>query len=180
MTLVILTGIAEDHCLSISILVLTLNEEINIRGCLESVDWCDDVVVLDSFSTDSTLQVAQELGVRVVQREFDNYANQRNYGLSQIKYLHPWVLMLDADERVPVELRDELLSAVSQAQETVAMFSMRRKDHLFGRWIKGASGYPTWFGRLGRIGRVSVERQPLQRKQLTAAIFLDLPQTRRF
>jgi glycosyltransferase involved in cell wall biosynthesis len=144
--------------LSISVLVLTLNEEVNIRGCLESVSWCDDVVVLDSFSEDSTVHIAQELGVRVVQRKFDNYANQRNHGLKEVRYRHSWVLMLDADERVPAELRDEMLAAVGAAQDSVALFSLRRKDHLFGRWIKGASGYPTWFGRLARIGRVSVER----------------------
>ena len=144
--------------MSISVLVLTLNEEVNIRGCLESVSWCDDVVVLDSFSDDSTVDVARELGVRVVQRKFDNYANQRNYGLNEVSYRHSWVLMLDADERVPAELRGEMLTAVSQAEDSVAMFSVRRKDHLFGRWIRGASGYPTWFGRLARIGRVSVKR----------------------
>ena len=144
--------------MSISVLVLTLNEEVNLRGCLESVSWCDDIVVLDSFSDDSTVDVARELGVRVVQRKFDNYANQRNYGLKQVGYRHPWVLMLDADERVPAELHSEMLTAVSRAEDSVALFSMRRKDHLFGRWIRGASGYPTWFGRLARMGRVSVER----------------------
>jgi hypothetical protein len=76
----------------------------------------------------------------------------------QQTFKHPWVLMLDADERVPVDLRDEMIAATRAAAPAVAVFRMRRRDHLFGRWIKGASGYPTWFGRLARVGRVRVER----------------------
>lgn len=143
--------------MSISILVLTYNEELNIGGCLESVSWSDDVLVLDSFSTDATVAIARERNVRVVQRKFDNYAGQRNSGLQQ-PFKHPWVLMLDADERVTPELRAEMLEATQAAAPTVALFRMRRRDHLFGRWIKGSSGYPTWFGRLARVGKVRVER----------------------
>jgi glycosyltransferase involved in cell wall biosynthesis len=142
---------------SISILVLTFNEELNIGGCLESVGWSDDVLVLDSFSTDGTVQIARECAVRVVQRKFDNYAAQRNFGLQQ-QFKYPWVLMLDADERISPELRTEMVEATHMAGPAVAMFRMRRRDHLFGRWIKGSSGYPTWFGRLARVGRVRVER----------------------
>jgi glycosyltransferase involved in cell wall biosynthesis len=143
---------------SVSVLVLTLNEEANIAACLESVSWCDDVVVLDSFSTDRTVEIAQRHGARVVQRAFDNYANQRNFGLRDIQYKHPWLLMLDADECVPADLRREIVEATHSASPAVALFRMRRKDHLFGRWIRGSSGYPTWFGRLARLGRVRVER----------------------
>ncbi len=70
--------------MSVSILILTLNEELNIDGCLQSVAWCDDVVVLDSFSSDRTVEFARRAGVRIVQRKFDNYAGQRNYGLREI------------------------------------------------------------------------------------------------
>jgi glycosyltransferase involved in cell wall biosynthesis len=144
--------------MAISVLVLTLNEEINLAACLESVRWCDDVVVLDSLSSDSTVAIAEQYGARVVRREFDDYAGQRNYALQQISWRNPWLLMLDADERVPVELQREILAATAAAEPSVAMFRMRRKDHLFGRWIRGSSGYPTWFGRLMRLGRVRVER----------------------
>jgi glycosyltransferase involved in cell wall biosynthesis len=142
---------------SISVLVLTFNEELNIGACLESVRWSDDVLVLDSFSTDRTLEIAREHDVRVVQRRFDNYAAQRNFGLQQ-KYKHPWVLMLDADERVPGDLQSQMIESVQRVEPTVDLFRMRRRDHLFGRWIRGSSGYPTWFGRLARVGRVRVER----------------------
>jgi len=142
---------------SISVLVLTFDEELNIGGCLESVRWSDDVIVLDSFSTDNTVEIARQQGVRVAQRRFDNYAAQRNFGLQQA-FKYPWVLMLDADERVPPDLHAQMIEATRGAGPEVAMFRMRRRDHLFGRWIKGASGYPTWFGRLARVGRVRVER----------------------
>jgi glycosyltransferase involved in cell wall biosynthesis len=142
----------------ISVLILTLDEEVNLGACLDSVAWCDDVVVLDSFSTDRTPEIARERGVRLYQRRFDDYAGQRNFGLRQVRYRHPWVLMLDADERVPEDLREEMVAATGQAPESIALYRMRRRDHLFGRWIPRSSGYPTWFGRLMRVGRTWVER----------------------
>ena len=144
--------------MSISVLILTLDEEINIAGCLESVAWSDDVVVLDSFSKDRTVAIAEGRGARVVQRAFDNYASQRNFGLKEIQYRNPWLLLLDADERVPEDLRAEMFEAVRTAGEKVTAFHMRRKDHLYGRWIRGSSGYPTWFARLARLGHVWFER----------------------
>src|SRR5690606_5011113 len=86
--------------LPVSVIVLTFNEELNIARCLDSVSWCDDVVVVDSHSTDRTREIAAAKGARVELRPFDNYANQRNHALKEIEYRHPWVLMLDADEVV--------------------------------------------------------------------------------
>jgi glycosyltransferase involved in cell wall biosynthesis len=142
----------------ISVLILTLNEDFNIGACLDSVSWCDDVVVLDSMSTDRTQAIAEARGARVVQRAFDNYAAQRNFGLNDIAYRHAWVLMLDADERVTPELQSEMRAAVQVAPPEAGLYMMRRRDHLYGRWIRRSSGYPTWFGRLARVGRVRVER----------------------
>lgn len=144
--------------LSISILILTLNEEINIDACLESVSWCDDVVVLDCLSTDQTVARAIRHGARVVTRPFDDYAGQRNFGLAEIEYRHDWILMLDADERVPANLALEMRRAVDKVADDVALFQLRRRDWLFGRWIRHSSGYPTWFGRLARRHRVVVRR----------------------
>lgn len=144
--------------MNLSVIILTLDEETNLAGCLESVKFSDDVVVLDSFSRDRTQQIAASYGARFEQRAFDDYAAQRNHALHAITYRNPWLLMLDADERVPEDLRAEMLAAVTHAADAVTMFRMRRKDHLFGRWIRGSSGYPTWFGRLVRPARVRVER----------------------
>lgn len=142
-----------------SILILTLNEEENLHRCLSVLDQCDDVVVLDSFSTDNTSIIAQKHQVRFYQREFDNYARQRNYGLSDISYKHKWLLMVDADEIVPTELIQEIVKVIEDKQASKNLYCMRRKDHFLGKWIKRSSGYPTWFGRLMKIGCVRVERE---------------------
>lgn len=145
--------------MNLSVLILTLNEECNLTDCLNSVRWSDDIVVLDSFSSDQTVTIAREMGARVVQRRFDNYAAQRNAGLNEVSYKHSWVLMLDADERVTPELCAEMQSAVDTAELSVSLFHMRRKDYWFGQWLRRSSGYPTWFGRLVRVGHVTVQRE---------------------
>lgn len=144
--------------MGVSVLILTKDEAVNLPACLQSLRWCDDVVVLDSFSSDTTCTLAREGGARVVQRAFDDYASQRNFGMNEIPFRHPWLLMLDADECVPEDLRDELLEAARSAPADVSLYLMRRRDHLFGRWIRRSSGYPTWFGRLLRIGRTRADR----------------------
>ncbi|WP_372846862.1 glycosyltransferase family 2 protein [Pontiella sp.] len=142
----------------VSVLILTKNEEETIERCIESVSWSDDIVVFDSFSEDRTVELARRCGVRVEMRVFDNYANQRNAALA-LDYTNDWILMVDADECVSAELRDEILSTLANVPSSVDMFQMRRKDYFFGRWIKHASAYPTWFGRLVRKGAVRVERE---------------------
>jgi glycosyltransferase involved in cell wall biosynthesis len=142
----------------ISVLILTYNEESNLPRCLDSLHWCDDVVVLDSFSTDKTKEIAYSFGALVVERPFDNYAAQRNFGLKDITYKYPWVLMVDADEEVTPELANEIANVINQNNNTT-LFRMRRKDHFQGKWIRRSSGYPTWFGRLMRPDSVWVERE---------------------
>ena len=144
--------------MSVSILILTLNEELNLPRCLSSVSWCRDIVVLDSYSSDKTAQIAKKSKVRFTQRAFDDYASQRNYGLNQIEYQNPWVLMVDADEVVSPALADEINTLVNLKDNDMSLYYMRRKDFFLGKWIKHSSGYPTWFGRLARIGSVVVER----------------------
>ena len=144
---------------NVSVLILTLNEEINLPACLETLSWCDDIVVFDSFSTDRTEQIAKDFGAKFVQREFDNYAAQRNAALNDVDYKYPWVFMLDADERVPQALVREVVQAAADADDDVVLFQLRRKDMFMGRWLKGSSGYPTWFGRLIRLGFAEFQRE---------------------
>jgi glycosyltransferase involved in cell wall biosynthesis len=142
---------------SVSALILTLNEEINIAACLESLSWCDDVVVLDSLSTDRTRAIAEEHGARVVTRAFDNWSAHQNWAVANIEFRNPWVLYLDADERCLPELRDDVLRhASSDAPE--AAFRIRRKDFFMGHWLKHAQLYPSWFVRLFRPQRIRYER----------------------
>jgi glycosyltransferase involved in cell wall biosynthesis len=145
--------------LAVSALVLTYNEEANLPRCLQSLSWCDDIVVLDSFSTDATVNIAHSAKARVIQRRFDDYARQRNHGLKEITYKHPWVLMIDADEVVPAELVDEMRDVLASCKSDTTLYRMRRKDYLLGRWLKHSTNYSTlWFGRLMRPESVYVKR----------------------
>lgn len=143
--------------MSVSVLILTLNEELNLSACLESVAWSDDIVVFDSFSTDRTVEIAKTVGAKVVQRRFDNYAAQRNAALAEVQYKYPWVLMVDADERWPREIYDEIRQAIGNSNG-VSLYHFLRKDMFMGRWLRRSTGYPTWAGRLVKVGAVSVER----------------------
>lgn len=142
----------------ISVLILTRNEEANLPACLESLSWCDDIVVLDSFSTDRTVEIARAAGARVYQRQYDSEPKQRTYGVTQIPYRHPWVYSPDADELTPPDLRDEMLAIASDPARPEAFFRMRYKNIFMGRWIKHASLYPTWVTRLMHTDRVRWER----------------------
>ena len=141
-----------------SVLILTLNEERNLTGCLESVAWCDDIVVLDSFSTDRTEQIARGFGARFVQRSFDNYAAHRNWAFQNIAFRHPWVLSVDADERCTPELAAEIQQVLDNSNG-VTLYYVRRKDFLFGQWFRHSSCYPVWLGRLARPDRVHLEER---------------------
>lgn len=143
--------------MSVSVLVLTLNEESNIRACLESLAWSDDLVVLDSFSTDGTASVACAAGARVVQRKFDNWSAHQNWAVANLQFKHPWVLYLDADERCTEQMRDEILG-VAARKPPHAAYRIRRKDFFMGRWLKHAQLYPTWLVRLFRPERIRYER----------------------
>ena len=119
----------------ISILILTLNEELNLPACLESMKWSDDIAVFDSYSTDRTVEIAKAAGARVIQRKFDNYSAQRNAALA-VKFKYTWVLMVDADERVPEDLYTEMAAELKNVPEDVDMFRMRRKDMFLGKWLR--------------------------------------------
>lgn len=144
--------------MSISVLILTLNEEDNLPRCLQSVRWSDDIVVLDSFSTDRTVKIAEEMGAQVVQRRFDNWAAHQNWAVRNIRFKHPWVYYSDADEVVPSELRDELLAVTSDSGTEPVAYRLRYKNYLGDRWIKHCGIYPVWVLRLFRPDRIQWER----------------------
>src|ERR1041385_176501 len=136
----------------ISVLILTYNEQVNLPRCLDAVSWSDDVLVLDSFSTDGTKEIALEKGARVEQRAFDHFAGQRNYGLDHGSLKHEWVLHLDADEIVTPPLRDELLSV--SGSTSLNAFRLASKMMFQDRWLKFAGMYPAYQVRFGRRGRL--------------------------
>jgi glycosyltransferase involved in cell wall biosynthesis len=125
----------------ISVLILTKNEERDLPGALASVAWCDDVHVFDSLSTDRTQEIARAAGAKVHTRAFDDYATHRNAAFA-IPFRHPWLFLLDADERATPALSAEMALVVSEAPANTTGFRLRRRDFLFGTWLKHAQISP--------------------------------------
>jgi glycosyltransferase involved in cell wall biosynthesis len=143
--------------MSVSVLILTKNEQQDLPGCLDSVRWSNDVHVLDSQSADGTIEIAQAAGASTTTRAFDGYASQRNFGL-QLPFANPWVLILDADERITEGLAIEMQHFVSTVKPDVAAARMRRRDIWWGTWLKHAQISP-FYVRLVRHGRAHYERE---------------------
>lgn len=143
----------------VSIFVQTLNEETNLPACLDCVSWSDDIVVLDSFSTDGTETIARDYGARFVQHEFCGRAEHQNWAMQNIEFRNPWVYYTDADEHVTSELAAEIRQVVGAPMRPEAAFRLRRRDYFMGRWIKRSSNYPLWFTRLFRPDKISWARK---------------------
>ncbi|MES1220806.1 MAG: glycosyltransferase family 2 protein [Bacteroidota bacterium] len=142
----------------IYVLILTKNEEKDLPGCLESVKWCDDIHVFDSFSNDKTVQIAKSAGAQVTQRKFDNYSSQRNAALDNIIYKHEWIFILDADERMPKSLLQEIHKQLAVVPNNVNGFRIRRRDYLGTKWLKHAQISP-YYIRLIRHGKAHYHRE---------------------
>ena len=120
-------------------IVPTFNEEVNIRDCLLSVSFADEVLVVDSFSTDRTLEIAQECGARIIQRDYENSASQKNWAIPQASC--EWILLCDADERVTDELRLEILESIAGEPEHVG-YSIPRANYFLGKRIRHCGWSP--------------------------------------
>jgi len=115
-------------------LITTYNEEVHIRQAIESVLWADEIHVVDSYSTDKTVEYARQYPkVRVIQHAYENAAAQKNWALEAIDA--PWVLILDADERITPELRDEILRTV-QSSPTMDAYWIGRKNYAWGKPLR--------------------------------------------
>ncbi len=141
---------------TISVCITAGNEEKNIRRCLESVKWADEIVVVDSFSTDRTPEICREYTDLVYEHKWLGYIGQKN--LIKDIATCPWIMFVDADEEVSVALRDEILEAFNNgATETYAGFEFPRIVHYLGRWIRHGDWYPDvklrlFRGELGTCG----------------------------
>ncbi|WP_445749120.1 glycosyltransferase family 2 protein [Polaribacter sp.] len=117
----------------ITAIIPTLNEEIHIAEAIKSVSFADEIIVIDSFSTDKTLEIAATYNVKIIKREFDDFSSQKNYAISQAS--NPWIYILDADERVTPQVEKEILEAVQNPQDYVG-FYVRRRFYFAGEVIK--------------------------------------------
>ncbi len=131
--------------MKLSVTVITLNEEEHLSKCLESVkDLADEIIVVDSGSTDRTVHIAKEFGAAIFERKFDNYANQKNFAAE--KASGEWILSIDADEELSPELQNETRAVLNNHLSTAVAFSIPRKNIIFGKFIK----YTRWQPELDR------------------------------
>jgi glycosyltransferase involved in cell wall biosynthesis len=134
----------------VSAVVITLDEEARLRGCLGSVAWADEIVVVDAESTDKTVQIAREFTDRVVVRAWPGFAAQKNFALDQAT--GDWLLSIDADEEVSSELKTEILALLAGAPVADG-YRIPRRNMMWGHWIRHGGLYPDWQLRLFRRGR---------------------------
>lgn len=149
----------------ISVVVLTKNEEKNIADCLETLQWADELVVLDSCSEDATQEIARSQGAQVRQLHFVNYPSQRNAALRMAS--KAWVFFVDADERATPELAEEIPRVVEQAG--FDGWWVPRKNYIFGRWIRHAGWFPDYQLRLLRRGNAVYD----ERREVHELVKLD-------
>jgi glycosyltransferase involved in cell wall biosynthesis len=154
--------------LPLTVVVLTLNEERNLPSCLQSIiAHVDDVHVLDSGSTDATVQIARKFGVPVHTNRFAGFGQQRNWAIDNIPHRHQWVLHLDADERPTPELLAEMKRLLA-GNSTEAGFYIASKLMLDGHWLRYSSGYPVYQVRLFHRDRLRFEDHGHGQREITA------------
>jgi len=129
-------------------IVITKNEELNIKDCLESIKWLDEIIIVDSNSEDKTIEIAKTYTDNIYSISIENIPEKRKYSLSQTKISNNWILFLDADERITPELRDEIQS-LDQSEGTNGYY-INRRNYYLGKWIKHCGIYPDYTLRLFR------------------------------
>ena len=135
--------------MSIAAIVITKNEERNIADCLGTLTWVDDMIVVDAESADRTVEIAKGFTPRVFVRPWPGYGPQKNFGIDQARA--DWILIVDADERVPKALRDEILALLrGNPDPETAGYEIPRRNYFYGKWIEGGGLYPDFQLRLFR------------------------------
>ena len=143
----------ERRTRSIAAIVLTYNEERNLPDCLASLaGWVDEIFVVDSGSTDGTVQLARDAGARVFEHPFEHYGAQRNWAIDTLPITCAWTLHVDADERITPELQRAITAALARDAEGVNGFLVSRRTMFMGRWMRHGGHYPAWHLRLMRTG----------------------------
>jgi glycosyltransferase involved in cell wall biosynthesis len=130
------------------VLLPTYNCEASVGKTLESVRWAEEVLVVDSFSTDGTLDICRSYGARIIQHEYINSASQKNWAVSQCR--HEWVLQIDSDEVLEAGLREEIERTVARVELSTQALRMPRRNHFLGKWMRYGGMYPDYQIRLFR------------------------------
>ena len=162
----------------LSVIILTYNEEIHIGRLLENIaGFADEVFIVDSYSTDKTLEIAEKYGAKIIQHPFENQAQQFNWALDNLNIKNEWILRLDADEYLTPELKNEIADVLlntgtsdvpkidgdvgTSDVQNINGFYIKRRVYFMGRWIKHGGYYPAWFLRLFKKGKARSEQRAM-------------------
>lgn len=144
----------------LSVIILTLNEEIDIARCIESVlPITKSIFVVDSFSTDATVAIAESLGAKVTQRKWKNYSDQFQWALDNLPFSTTWVMRLDGNEYLELPLQDELAAKLSSVSDDVNGLFLNMKVFFDGKWIRYGGFYPLILLRVWRVGSGRIEQR---------------------
>ncbi len=144
----------------LTVFIITKNEENNLEKCISSLRGiARRIVVVDSFSTDRTVETARRLGADVYQHTFTDHASQINWGLEHTDISTEWVMRLDADEELTLELADEIEERLSELPESVCGIELKRRVYFLGKWIRHGGIYPTILLRIFRTGTAICEQK---------------------
>src|SRR5438445_6849043 len=157
--------------MTIATITITKDEEKNIRACLESLKWADEVIVVDAESSDRTVELAKAYTPKVFVRRWPGYGPQKNFAMDQATA--GWILIVDADERVTGELREEILKVLQKDSPAVA-YRIPRKNFYYGCWIRGAGQYPDRQLRLMRRGQGRYNDLPIHEHLQVEGLICDL------
>ena len=142
----------------ISVCIITKNEEANIARCVRSVQWADEIIVVDANSSDRTCDIARENGARVIERRWEGFASQKEFAVQQAS--SDWILSLDADEEVTPELKNEVQAMIS-AGTSIDGFEIARKSYFLRKWIRYGGWYPGYQLRLIRKSKTRMNHRPV-------------------
>ncbi|MFH1684331.1 MAG: glycosyltransferase family 2 protein [Candidatus Margulisiibacteriota bacterium] len=134
----------------ISVLIPVYNQEKRIEDCLKSVVWADEILVVDSFSADKTLDICRKYTDKIIQHEYVNSAAQKNWALANLEFCGDWILIIDSDEVMTPELKDEILKRAGR--EKYLGYYFPRKNFFLGKWIRHGGWYPDWNIKLFKKG----------------------------
>lgn len=144
----------------LSIVILTKNEATNLPTCLASLQPLNaEIFIVDSGSTDGTVEIARQFGCQVFQHPFENQAKQLNWALQNLPITTPWIMRLDADERLTPELAEELKRVLPETPKDITGYQVKRRVFFMGRWIRHGGYYPTWLLRVWRTGIGTCEQR---------------------
>ena len=144
----------------ISVIILTLNEEKHIARCIKSLlPFCENIFIIDSHSTDRTVEIAESLGAKVYENSWINYANQFQWGLDNCPINTEWVMRMDADEYILPELASEINEKLSNLDTQVNSIYIKRRVFFMNQWIKHGGYYPTWLLRIWKYKLGKIEER---------------------